>query len=168
LSSFARIIFYILSEKEVTKKVKKPVSNVDDCLAVCVLPAADEEETSFLRSSVNEDPATCYKQCLNPDSDKRKDLKAKKITATVEDCYAAYCDATSRSIEENACAADCAKDFGKGVARAVDKAIDECEDKCERSCSSSDKDDEDGKDDYKDCKRDCEKECDSGSLDNRT
>jgi len=30
--------------KEVTKKVQKPVSNVDDCLAVCLAPAADEEE----------------------------------------------------------------------------------------------------------------------------
>ena len=130
--------------------------------------------TSFLRSSVNEvpttlpeSPATCYKECLTPEGKKAKDLSKKKVTNSVEECFAVHCDGANRSFQENACAADCAEGFGKDVEKAVEKAIDDCEDKCEKSCSSSDKDDEDSKGND-DCKKDCEKECDSGSLDSST
>lgn len=127
--------------------------------------------TSFLRSSVNEDPAAapesqadCYTSCLTPEgrAKKVKDLSKKKVTNSVEECFEVHCDGANRSIEQIECTSKCAKDFGKGVEKSIEKAIDDCEDKCEKSCSSSDEDESGSKDD---CKRDCDKECASGSLD---
>jgi hypothetical protein len=131
-------------------------------------------QTSFLRSSVNEEPATlpespatCYKECLTPErrAKKVKNLSSKKVTNSVEGCFAEYCDATSRSIQETECTSKCASEFGKGVGSAVKKAINSCESNCQKSCSSSDEDESGSNDD---CKKDCKKECEKGDIDKST
>jgi len=121
-------------------------------------------QTSFLRSSINEDPAAtvpesqadCHKSCATLEGRKAKDFKKSKVTESAEACAAEHCGGTTRSFEEKTCTNTCYKKFGKDVQKTVEKAIDDCEDKCEKSCSSSDEDD---------CKKKCDKECASGSVD---
>ena len=128
-------------------------------------------QTSFLRSSINEDPATvpesqaeCYKKCATVEGrvKKAKDAKKSKITESATACAVEHCGGATRSTQETECVGKCYKNFGKDFQKTVESAVDDCEKRCEKSCSSGDEDAS-----KNDCDKDCKKKCEKGSLDGK-